>query len=173
PGCLIAIDLSCPYVTPEGAYSLFTICLSLFLEQHTSVGRVVALDEVYKYMDASVEVLTFTNTLLATIRLQRHLGAQIIVSTQEPTISLALLDLCSVTIVHHFTSPATLSEEPLDGRIGITREMVNEVAKPRVGEALLFAPSAIIGLNLNVDANRGMKKLGTGFLKIRVRARVS
>lgn len=60
-----------------------------------------------------------------------------------------------------------------DGRIGIAREMVNEVAKPRVGEALLFAPSAIVGLNLNVDANRGMKKLGAGFLKIRVRARVS
>ena len=67
-------------------------------------------------MDASVEVLTFTNTLLATVRLQRHLGAQIIVSTQEPTISLALLDLYSVTIVHRFTSPATLSEEPLGSR---------------------------------------------------------
>ncbi|KAH8772402.1 hypothetical protein BGZ57DRAFT_984554 [Hyaloscypha finlandica] len=116
PGCLTAIDLSCPCVTPEGACSLFTICLSLFLEQHTSVGRVVALDEAHKYMDASVEVLTFTNTLLATVRLQRHLGAQIIVSTQEPTISPALLDLCSVTIVHRFTSPATLSEEPLGSR---------------------------------------------------------
>jgi hypothetical protein len=56
-------------------------------------------------MNNSAEALTFTNTLLSTIRLQRHLGTRIIISTQEPSISSALLDLSSVTIVHRFTSP--------------------------------------------------------------------
>src|SRR5450432_131959 len=56
-------------------------------------------------MNASAEANTLTGTLLSTIRLQRHLGARIVISTQEPTISPALLDLSSVTIVHRFTSP--------------------------------------------------------------------
>ncbi|KAG9243542.1 hypothetical protein BJ878DRAFT_535151 [Calycina marina] len=60
------------------------------------------------YMNASAEALTLTNTLLSTIRLQRHLGARIIISTQEPTISPALLELCSINIAHRFTSPEWL-----------------------------------------------------------------
>jgi hypothetical protein len=42
-------------------------------------------------MPMSFEALTFTNTLLSTIRIQRHLGARIIISTLEPSISSALL----------------------------------------------------------------------------------
>lgn len=99
------MDLSCPCVTAELACSLFNICLSLFLEQKTSVGRVVAMDEAHKYMRDSAESQALTNSLLETIRLQRHLGVRVLVSTQEPTVSTKLLDLCSVTVVHRFTSP--------------------------------------------------------------------
>jgi hypothetical protein len=45
---LTIVDLSCPCVTPEGACALFNMALSLFLEQQTTVGRVVALDEAHK-----------------------------------------------------------------------------------------------------------------------------
>jgi hypothetical protein len=48
PGSLTIVDLSCPCVTAEGACSIFNICLSLFLEQHTTVGRVIGLDEAHK-----------------------------------------------------------------------------------------------------------------------------
>lgn len=87
------------------ACSLFNICLQLSVEGKQSVGRIVALDEAHKYMTASPESRNLTDKLLGIIRLQRHLGARIIISTQEPTISPKLLDLCSVTIVHRFTSP--------------------------------------------------------------------
>lgn len=90
------------------ACSLFNICLSLFLEQEADVGRVVALDEAHKYMGESVESQTLTESLLSTIRQQRHVGTRVIISTQEPTISPKLLDLCSATIVHRFTSPEWL-----------------------------------------------------------------
>lgn len=99
------VDLSCPCVTAELACSLFNICLSLFLEQKSPVGRVVAMDEAHKYMRDSAESQSLTNSLLETIRLQRHLGVRVLVSTQEPTVSTKLLDLCSVTVVHRFTSP--------------------------------------------------------------------
>ncbi len=107
---LTIVDLSCPCVTADTACSLFNICLSLFLEQPSSVGRVIALDEAHKYMTASEspECATLTTLLLETIRLQRHLGARVIIATQEPTVSPAMLDLCSVTIVHRFSSPAWL-----------------------------------------------------------------
>lgn len=56
-------------------------------------------------MTGTDECEVLTNSLLSNIRLQRHLGLRVIISTQEPTISPKLLDLCSVTIVHRFTSP--------------------------------------------------------------------
>ncbi|KAM0249659.1 hypothetical protein ACHAQJ_008956 [Trichoderma viride] len=104
-GQLTIIDLSCPCVTEETACSLFNICLSLFLEQNPNIGRVVALDEAHKYMTDTAECAVLTEALLSNIRLQRHLGLRVIISTQEPTISPKLLDLCSITIVHRFTSP--------------------------------------------------------------------
>ncbi|PHH53299.1 hypothetical protein CFIMG_002051RA [Ceratocystis fimbriata CBS 114723] len=104
-GQLTIIDLSCPCVTAEQACSLFDICLSLFLEQNTDLGRVIALDESHKYMNETDESKVFTESLLSAIRLQRHNGSRIIISTQEPTVSPNLLDLCSITIVHRFTSP--------------------------------------------------------------------
>jgi len=48
PGHLTIVDLSCPCVTPENACSLFNICLSLFVEQSSAGGRIVALDEAHK-----------------------------------------------------------------------------------------------------------------------------
>lgn len=108
-GQLTIVDLSCPCITADTACALFNICLSLFLEQDNTIGRVIALDEAHKYMTDSVEAKELTQSLLSTIRLQRHVAARIFVSTQEPTISPALLDLCSVTIVHRFSSPAWLS----------------------------------------------------------------
>lgn len=108
-GQLTILDLSCPCITAEGACALFNICLSLFLEQDAQrVGRIVALDEAHKYMNDSGEASALTEQLLATIRLQRHLGARVVISTQEPTVSPRLLDLCSVTVVHRFTSPEWL-----------------------------------------------------------------
>ncbi|SPJ78835.1 uncharacterized protein FTOL_07226 [Fusarium torulosum] len=105
-GQLTIVDLSCPCVTAEAACSLFNICLSLFLEQKATIGRVVALDEAHKYMNDSSDSQTLTESLLSVIRLQRHLGTRVVLSTQEPTVSPKLLDLCSTVIVHHFTSPA-------------------------------------------------------------------
>jgi hypothetical protein len=154
-------------------------------------------------MNASAEANMLTNTLLSTVRLQRHLGARVIISTQEPTISPALLDLSSVTIVHRFTSPEWLrslkahlagiasdvldqtshshnpEEDPDDG-IGTQKQNTNtamkifsEIVKLRAGEALIFSPSAMVGLEKGPDGERGMKRLGAEYLKIRVRKRLT
>jgi len=199
-GTLIIVDLSCPCVTSEGACALFNMCLSLFLEQKNTVGRVIALDEAHKYMNSATEATTLTQTLLSSIRLQRHLGTRVFISTQEPTISPALLDLCSITIVHRFSSPewlrclrqhlAALDKDNLDLDIESDgkerkpngqKEIFGQIVKLRVGEALLFAPSAIIGVEKK-DAVVGQarfgeevetRRLGVGYLKIKIRARLT
>ncbi|ESZ97765.1 hypothetical protein SBOR_1847 [Sclerotinia borealis F-4128] len=153
---LTIVDLSCPCVTAEAASSLFNICLSLFLEEKSKIGKVVALDEAHKYMSASTGD-PLTNNLLSTIRLQRHLGTRVFISTQEPTISPALIDLCSMTIVHRFSSPEWLrvlrqhvaalynsGSNPEDDYL-VKGNVFKEIVRLQVGEALLFAPEAVIG----------------------------
>lgn len=187
-GQLTIVDLSCPCVTSEGAAQLFNICLSLFLEQDKSIGRVVALDEAHKYMGESPESSVLTEQLLCTIRLQRHLAARIIISTQEPTVSPKLLDLCSVTIVHRFTSPewlralqkhlAGVSETTgtvgrmVDGSSAPAQlensSLLQQIVQLRVGEALVFAPSAWIAFQ------EGQIVKGSELvLKLRIRNRVT
>lgn len=192
------------------ACSLFNICLSLFLEQDGGVGRVVALDEAHKYMTESPESVALTNSLMETIRLQRHLGTRVIVSTQEPSISPKLLDLCSVTVVHRFSSPDWLRtlkdhlagassaasrllqqpEQPSSGQRGKKldictvqigtadplMDLFGVIVNLRVGEALVFAPSAIGGCDAggdSMDAGSRFLRLGNEILKIQIRARVT
>ncbi|KAI9163882.1 hypothetical protein HJFPF1_05512 [Paramyrothecium foliicola] len=219
-GQLIVVDLSCPCVTPEMACSMFNMCLGLVLEQSSKVGRVIALDEAHKYMTDTGECLALTETLLSTIRLQRHLGARVIISTQEPTISPRLLDLCSVTIVHRFTSPdwlhslrkhlagASLVDRASDAAQNgdhaksvatsaesVDFQLLSKIIALNTGEALLFAPTAVIGVSkadvgfdlvnrmdgvsLNGKSKATPKssatftRLGNGVLKVRIRKRVT
>ncbi|KAH8592091.1 hypothetical protein B0O99DRAFT_518191 [Bisporella sp. PMI_857] len=184
PGTLTIVDLSCPCVTSESACALFNMCLSLFLEQKTDTGRVVALDEAHKYMKSTAEANNLTNTLLSSIRLQRHLGARVFISTQEPTISPALLDLCSMTIVHRFSSPAWLQTlkshlaaldltQLSDNVTKTSKDVFQEIVKLGVGEALCFAPGAIVDIEQIEEGAVSTKRLGTGYLRIKVRERLT
>ncbi|KAL5326655.1 hypothetical protein ACEPPN_004343 [Leptodophora sp. 'Broadleaf-Isolate-01'] len=189
-GYLTIVDLSCPCVTSEGACALFNMCLSLFLEQKAEIGRVIALDEAHKYMNAGSEASTLTNTLLSSIRLQRHLGTRAFISTQEPSISPKLLDLCSITIVHRFTSPDWLrclrshlaaldNDDSLSTNSKLKLNNVfNQIVKLKVGQALLFAPSAIIGVLHTEDQESGkttyeIQRLGIEYLRVKIRDRVT
>lgn len=179
-GQLTIVDLSCPCVTEETACSLFNICLDLFLQHRADAGLVIALDEAHKYMTDTVESAVLTEKLLENIRVQRHLGIRVIISTQEPTISPKLLDLCSTTIVHRFTSPAWMQalkqhlagasiapleeicdeddDDDFDHKVvkpGLTAnelaiEIFSKIVALRRGEALLFCPSAIVDVRRSV-----------------------
>ncbi|PVH96646.1 hypothetical protein DM02DRAFT_644668 [Periconia macrospinosa] len=191
PGLLTIVDLSCPCISPETACSLFNICLSLFLEQDMTCDRVVALDEAHKYMTGSPESSVLTNTLLSTVRLQRHLGVRVFVSTQEPTIAPSFLDLCTVTIIHRFSSPAWLRAlaahvalmqqqepsggDPQDSQANSYREtpkeIFEEIVRLETGEALLFAPSAMQAIG--GVSRSSMAKTSGSYIRVKVRARLS
>ncbi len=141
-------------------------------------------------MNDGSEATNLTNTLLSSIRLQRHIGTRVFISTQEPSISPKLLDLCSVTIVHRFTSPDWLKclrahLAALDNDDGVTTKpklmlanAFHQIVKLKVGEALLFAPSAIIDVKTVENQQSGttkseLQRLGIEFLRVKIRDRVT
>ncbi len=118
-----------------------------------------------------------TESLMGVIRQQRHFGARVIISTQEPSISPKLIDLCSITVMHRFSSPEWLDvlqkhilvsdgEDEKGNRIGILREIM----RLKTGEALVFAPSAIFG----AKDETGEWEIGADkLLRMRMRKRVT
>jgi hypothetical protein len=136
PGTLTIVDLSDPVIDSDSACVLFDICLELFIER-TQCGKVIALDEAHNVSPITLSTLVsrlyineplilthrssqymhadnasseaFTSTILKSVREQRHKAVRVVVATQEPTVSPALLDLCSMTFVHRFTSPQWFS----------------------------------------------------------------
>jgi hypothetical protein len=128
-------------------------------------------------MTDTVASKALTESLMGVIRQQRHYGARVIISTQEPSISPKLIDLCSITAMHRFTSPEWLdvlqkhilvSDEKGDrgNKVGLLREIM----RLKTGEALVFAPSAICG----VDGEARGRRIGAdALLKMRMRKRLT
>jgi hypothetical protein len=141
-----------------------------------------------KFMRESPAAQKLTESLITAVRLQRHLACRVIIATQEPTISSRLLDLCSFTLVHRFTSPDWLKvlknhlaavslETSTRTDSDILERILIQIINLNAGEALLFAPSAILDVE-NV-AGQGettrwrLGKLGISYLKVRVRRRLT
>lgn len=90
----------------------------------------------------------FTDYLTGVIRLQRHQGARVVISTQEPTIATDLIALCSVTIIHHFTNPTWYAA--LRKHINAVEDdwvIVQRIEALDTGEALVYSPNAVLGKN--------------------------
>ncbi|KAK3650472.1 hypothetical protein LTR56_006177 [Elasticomyces elasticus] len=176
PGTLTIVDLSDPFVDTATVCTLFDICLSVAKEKRPECGMVVALDEAHKYIDQSPAATNFTNRVLTTIREQRHIGTRVVISTQEPTISEQLLDLCSISIVHHFKSPKWFRSirDHLGGASGLINSekdqarLFEEILMLPVGESRVFVPSAFVCLSTDGQP----KKLGSDVLRMRTRSRL-
>lgn len=109
--------------------------------------------------------------LLEIIRLQRHYGVRLIVSTQEPTLMSDLIALSSVTIMHRFTSPEWLAA--LGKNIVIAKEekqtLLQKIEGLKTGTALVYAPSAVLGRNEDATLVKGAGRL----LTVKIRKRVT
>jgi hypothetical protein len=103
-GEVTIMDLSDPFVDANTACILFRIGLQRYL-QSEAAGKMIVLDEAHKYMLPTPGAKALNETLVTTIRLQRHYGVRVVISTQEPTLLTDLIALCSVTVIHRFSSP--------------------------------------------------------------------
>jgi len=177
PGSLTIVDLSCPFVKEGDACALFSICINLFLGNRNAGGRIIALDEAHKFLTKSGEAAEFTDQLISIIRQQRHLASRVIIATQEPTLSPALLDLCNVTFVHRFRSPQWLQAiqghiagaSNLADREGTSlKRLFETIVGLRTGEALVFSPDALLDVTTAAP-----QRLLNNFARIRIRKRVT
>lgn len=206
PGSLTIVDLSCPFVDESDACALFNIVLNIFLDGRTAGGRIIALDEAHKVgfpsralprncqltctlfqflISRDVQAKNLTETMLSIIRQQRHLAARVIIATQEPTLSPSLLDLCDVTVVHRFSSPAWY--KALHGHLASAvgrdagskddnEDIFAKVVRLKTGEALVFCPAAVLDGKLWCFGSKcwfESRDMGTRYFKMKVRYRVT
>jgi DNA helicase HerA-like ATPase len=111
-----------------------------------------------------------TDYLTRVIRLQRHQGARVVISTQEPTIATDLISLCSITVMHRFTSPtwyAALRKHI--NAVEDDRDIMQQIEALDTGEALVYSPNAVLGKNEDGSLRKAIGRL----LRVNVRNRVT
>ncbi|KAG2356038.1 hypothetical protein BDR07DRAFT_1453577 [Suillus spraguei] len=138
-GQLTIVDLSDPFIDSGSACGLFEIVTRLFVRAEIETGKVLVVDEAHK------RVSGLTKALLTLTREQRHLGMRVIISTQEPTVvPPVLLDLCTVAIMHRFSSPAWWDHlaRHISADVSVDAAF-DTVVKLQTGQAIVLAPSGI------------------------------
>ncbi|KAJ4286312.1 hypothetical protein N0V90_013346 [Kalmusia sp. IMI 367209] len=169
PGEITIMDMSCPFVDANTACILFRIGLMRYL-QSEGTSKLIVLDEAHKYMLKVPGAKALNETLLDTIRLQRHYGARVVISTQEPTLLTDLIALCSVTIIHRFSSPKWLSA--IKRHIPTTEDgdsLMRRIESLRTGTAMVYSPNAVLGHDGNDNWITGMSKM----INVNIRKRIT
>ncbi|KAF9008922.1 hypothetical protein BDQ17DRAFT_1301128 [Cyathus striatus] len=180
-GQLTIIDLSDPFLDSSSACGLFEIVVRLFLRADVGTGKVLVVDEAHKYLSANKSASGLTNALLAVIRQQRHLAMRVIISTQEPTVvPPVLLDLCTVAILHRFSSPSWWNHLVNHVSADFTEsDAFDKVVKLQTGQAIILAASALgifVPIN-NTDENKpqniSLTHFGRRYLVMKTRRRIT
>ncbi|KAM6489278.1 hypothetical protein JOM56_015179 [Amanita muscaria] len=171
-GRLTIIDLSDPFVDSNSACNIFEVVVRSFVRAEVNTGKVLLVDEAHKYLSSSADGSTgLTKSLLTLIREQRHFAMRVLVSTQEPTvIPPVILDLCSVMVLHRFSSPRWWNHVVQH----ITAEIPSDVGFDKVsglqtGEAIVLSPS---GLTM-VDNGQTLGRFGRRYIVMKTRKRVT
>lgn len=156
-GQLTIVDLSDPFIDPASACGLFEIITRIFVRAEVGTGKVLLVDEAHKYLSPNKTASGLTKSLLTLTREQRHLAMRVIISTQEPTvIPPVLLDLCTISILHRFSSPSWWEHLSKHVSADISADdAFDRVVKLETGEAIVLAPS---GFGVFPDAHVGASK---------------
>ncbi|RMZ67722.1 P-loop containing nucleoside triphosphate hydrolase [Pyrenophora seminiperda CCB06] len=169
-GEITIMDMSCPFVDANTACVLFEIGLQQYLHSQ-GTGKMIVLDEAHKYMLKIPGAKSLNEALLQTIRLQRHNGARVVISTQEPTLLTDLIALCSVTVIHRFSSPEWFLA--IRRHVPITDEnrddLMRRIESLKTGQAIVYSPNTVLGFD-----DYGNLIMGTsGMIDVRVRRRLT
>ncbi|RDX53604.1 hypothetical protein OH76DRAFT_1479404 [Lentinus brumalis] len=178
-GQLTIVDLSDPFVDPGSACSLFEIITCMFVRAEVDTGKVLVVDEAHKYLSVHRGTTGLMKALTSLIRQQRHLAMRVIISTQEPTaLPPVLIDLCSVAILHGFSSPAWWEAivKHVSADFSSDDDAFDHVVKLKTGEAVILAPSGLgkfpsAGKMFSGDPE--LTQFGRRYLLARTRRRVT
>jgi DNA helicase HerA-like ATPase len=119
--------------------SIFNIVLHHYAMFEIPSGKIVVMDEAHKYLGPRIPL---TESILKYIRLKRHYGLRIILSTQEPDVlDHKVLSLCSAIIIHRIQSPAWWQH--IEQHVGKGEMGYRNVIELNVGEAIIFSSQSI------------------------------
>ncbi|KAH8106072.1 hypothetical protein BXZ70DRAFT_904130 [Cristinia sonorae] len=171
-GQLTVVDLSDPFLDPSQACGLFEIVTRLFVRAKVDTGRLLVLDEAHKYLDSGTG---FTRQLTALIRLQRHLAMRVIIKPN--VVPPILLDLCTISILHRFSSPSWWEHVAKHVSTDIpSAEAFDRIVKLQTGQAIVLAPSGL-GTFEDRSQTKSEKKVlgqfGRRWLLVKTRQRVT
>ncbi|KAG6362511.1 hypothetical protein INS49_007603 [Diaporthe citri] len=191
PGSLTIVDLTDPLLSSEDACALFSVALTIFMEEKTRCGGVVAMDEAHKFLTQTGEAKRLTDELESIMRQQRHNDTRVMIATEEPTRCPELADLADATFMHRSLPPAGLStlQNHLAGAHTASNSstrtkgshghrLIEEISRLRTGESLVFCPAAHLSVK-GVQAGNPASSLGSvlplgdRFAKVKIRRRLT
>jgi len=175
-GQLTIIDLSDPFLDAASACGLFEIIVRLFIRAEVNTGKVLVVDEAHKYLSEKSSS-GLTKSLLSLIRQQRHLAMRVIISTQEPTVvPPVLLDLCTVAILHRFSSPTwwqhLIQHVPTDFS---QSDAFDKIVRLQTGQAIVLAPSGVglFATSEDDEKTQLLSHFGRRYIVMKTRQRVT
>ncbi|KAI0677006.1 hypothetical protein C8Q78DRAFT_961710 [Trametes maxima] len=178
PGQLTIIDLSDPFIDAGSACALFEIVTRLFVRAEVDTGKVLVVDEAHKYLSMNKGRVGLTKALTSLTRQQRHLALRVIISTQEPTaLPPVLIDLCSIAILHRFSSPAWW--DAIVKHVSADFEdydAFDHVVRLKTGKAVVLAPAGLGKFPISLkgsDEESGLASFGRRYLLVRTRRRIT
>ncbi|KAI0265152.1 hypothetical protein BC834DRAFT_1033285 [Gloeopeniophorella convolvens] len=175
-GMITIIDLTDPFVDAAMAGGIFEICLRLFQRADVDTGKVLVVDEAHKYLSESNTSNGLTQALLSLVRQQRHMSMRVIVSTQEPTVvPSAFLALCSIVVMHRFSSSAWWEHlrKHVSAKMS-SEEAFDTVVTLKTGEAIVACPTGLYMAQGPFDcAKARLSHFGRDFFVARTRKRVT
>lgn len=177
-GTLVVADLTDPLMSVDEVCGVFQVLLEQFrCHPLGDVGKVVAFDEAHKYLDKSTPgCIELSNAIVDTVRLMRHEGIRVLVSTQSPlTLPPELLELASVTILHKFQSADWAKY--LASKVPLPHGGFQEIQGLQQGHALLLSTQIDVserqGEDSGDDRDQGGRALVVSHLKLHVRPRLT
>lgn len=138
-GTLVVADMTDPMLAPAEANGVFQVLLEQFRQKKTDCGKVVVCDEAHKYFDGKSKGGDgLAGAIIDTVRLMRHEGIRVIVSTQSPlTMPPELLELATIAVCHNFHSMDWFKH--MSNKLPFSGDGFACVQALEPGEALVFA----------------------------------
>jgi hypothetical protein len=114
---------------------------------------------------------SLNEALLQTIRLQRHYGARVVISTQEPTLLTDLIALCSITVIHRFSSPEWFSaiKRHIPITAGNRDSLMQRIESLTTGMAIIYSPNAVLGCDEGGNLITGTSRM----VNVSIRKRIT
>jgi hypothetical protein len=145
-GSLVVADMTDPMLAPAEANGVFQVLLEQFRLKKLDCGKLVVCDEAHKYFDSKNKGGDgLAGAIVDTVRLMRHEGIRVVVSTQSPlTMPGELLELSTVAVCHSFHSSDWYKH--LSSKLPLPEDGFAQVRRLRPGDALTFASRPLFEL---------------------------